>query len=165
MQQQRELPKAVTLKRLFDFGGSSSPAPTQPQSAPQAATPLPQQQVQPQQANPPAQRPLPQGRKVEPLPAKQTSAPKAKPAAQSGNYVIIEKWNSAPKNGQKYANDCLSRVMANIYPNVKPYSKEWQALAKNIMDKNPSIYNSGRRSVGGSGQINTLLKDGEKLYL
>lgn len=65
--------------------------------------------------------------------------------------VIVQKWGSEPEKGEKYANDCLSRIIANNYPEVKLYSKEYKEILNKILDsndiKNPSHISKGAELI------------------
>ena len=57
-----------------------------------------------------------------------------------------------------------------IYNSDGTYTKEFKALEKKVMDANPSIYGDGKtggrsKQVGGTGRRNTILYDGDKIYL
>lgn len=56
--------------------------------------------------------------------------------------VTIEAWGSNPGNGLK-ANDCMSRVIANYYPEVQLYSEEYNRLSEQIVQLNNLSYYNG----------------------
>ncbi len=61
--------------------------------------------------------------------------------------VKVQKWGSKPEGDAKYANDSISRIVANHYPDVKLYSKEYNDLVKEIVSmnnlKNPNTIPTG----------------------
>ena len=86
-------------------------------------------------------------------------------------YVEVEAWSH--DSGK---NDCLKRIISNNYDlekmGIEPYSKEYQALEKAIMDANPEIYGDengegGRDYLSGyDGQRNSkIIRPGDKLIL
>lgn len=88
--------------------------------------------------------------------------------------VTIQKWGSEPADGNKYANDCLSHIMANNYPDIEPNSKEWQDKELEIMNANPAIYGTvdaegnvtgARKEVGDTGRHNAVLYENDELIL
>ncbi len=88
--------------------------------------------------------------------------------------VSIQKWGSTADDGNKYANDCLSHIIANNYPDLKPYSQEWFDKELEIMNANPEIYGTvdengnvsgARHSVSGTDRHNATLYESDELVL
>lgn len=81
----------------------------------------------------------------------QASAPKNNEVAQSPKKVTIQKWGSKAENGQKYANDSLSRIVANNYTGVKLYSKEYNEIINKIVEvnglKTPNHISAGKELI------------------
>ena len=88
--------------------------------------------------------------------------------------INIQKWGSTADDGNKYANDCLSHIIANNYPDLKPYSQEWFDKELEIMNANPEIYGTvdengnvsgARHSVSGTDRHNATLYESDELVL
>lgn len=56
--------------------------------------------------------------------------------AQDYKNVTVQKWGSKATDGRKYANDCLSRIIANNYPTIKLYSEEYRKILDKILSLN-----------------------------
>lgn len=70
---------------------------------------------------------------------------------QAQRKVKVDAWGSKPKNGQKHANDCIARIIANNYPEVKLYSKEYNKLVSEIASlnniKNVNVIRTGSEII------------------
>ena len=85
-------------------------------------------------------------------------------------YVLVEPWSN-----DSSSNNCLERIVANSYDlekmGIKRNSPEFNALLEKVMDANPDIYGTKdgskpwRTEVGGTGRVNAVIHDGEKINL
>lgn len=75
--------------------------------------------------------------------------------------LTVAKWGSKPQKGDKSSNDCLERIIRNNYPEVKPYSKEYNTLMNEIATKNPNAF--GKTKDGKPNY--DIMKPGEKVEL
>ncbi len=84
------------------------------------------------------------------------------------SYVTVEPWSN-----DSSANNCLERIVANSYDleamGIEKNSPEYNQLLEQVMDANPDIYGTKeggwRSEVGGSGRVNAVIHDGEKIVL
>ncbi len=84
--------------------------------------------------------------------------------------IKVQKWGSAPEEGNQYANDCLERIMKNTFPDLEPYSDAWYEKETEIMNANPQIYGDengegARKAIGGTGRRNAVLYDDETINI
>ena len=57
-----------------------------------------------------------------------------------GTYSVeVQEWGSDALDGNEYANDALSRIIANYYPDVEMYSEEYDKVLEEIMSRNEQI--------------------------
>lgn len=83
-------------------------------------------------------------------------------------YVEVEPWSNDSSQ-----NNCLERIVANNYDlealGITPNSPEYNQLLEQVMDANPDIYGTKdggwRTEVGGTGRVNAVIHDGEKINL
>ncbi|MBR5304359.1 MAG: hypothetical protein IKU37_05985, partial [Candidatus Gastranaerophilales bacterium] len=73
---------------------------------------------------------------------------------EDGLYEVnIVSWGSRKLEGNRYANDCLSRIIANYYPSsdIKLYSDDYKALIDKIMEingiTNPDLIYTGNKVI------------------
>lgn len=56
---------------------------------------------------------------------------------EEGFYqVTVEAWGSKKGDNLKYANDCMSRIIANYYPDIKLYSDDYNQLMESLKQIN-----------------------------
>lgn len=63
--------------------------------------------------------------------------------------IKVDKWGSKAQDGKKYANDSLSKIIANYYPEIKLYSAEYDALVEKIVSTN-NLKDANSLSTGKS---------------
>lgn len=108
--------------------------------------------------------------------AKKASAEDAQnnESSTADTKITVQKWGSLAADGNKYANDSLSHIMANNYPDLQPNTQEWQDKMLEIMNANPKIYGTvdsegnitgARKSVGGEGRQNAVLYENDEIIL
>lgn len=106
--------------------------------------------------------------------AKKTNTEENNENKTEDKKITVQKWGSQAVDGNKYANDCLSRIMANNYPDLKPDTQEWQDKMLEIMNANPQIYGTvdsegnvtgARKTVGGEGRHNAVLYENDEILL
>ena len=70
---------------------------------------------------------------------------------KSQKTVTVQAWGAKPSDGNKYANDSLSRIIANNYPGVKLYSSEYKQILNEIVElngiKNPNVIAKGSELI------------------
>lgn len=84
-------------------------------------------------------------------PTKEAAMQDVKPQASTPRTVKVEKFNSKAAKEGKSPNDCLSRIIANNYPGIKPYSGEYHKILNKIVAvnnlKNPNIIRPGSEII------------------
>lgn len=77
--------------------------------------------------------------------------------------LTVEAWGSSPSGDLKYANDCMSRIIGNYYPDIELYSDEYNQLMDSLMRIN-GIQNSDLIYTGDNIILSVPVRDeGNKL--
>lgn len=74
------------------------------------------------------------------------TAPKYAQKDEDGKYYVdVEPWTSSGKRKNDVdtkgalLNNCPERIIKNAYPDIEPYSDQWNQLVNLVMEANPNI--------------------------